>query len=93
MNLAFDKGLQLFAFPKVLDAVDVIDNPDELSIMTYVSYYRAYLMANTAYGPIVTLKVLVSLKEQPTSLPLSLSLVLTKKVNVPNEEVHESRLS
>jgi len=51
MNHAFEKAEQLFAFPKVLDAVDVIENPDELSIMTYVSYFRAYLMANTAYGP------------------------------------------
>uniref|UniRef100_A0A6B2KX48 Calponin-homology (CH) domain-containing protein n=1 Tax=Arcella intermedia TaxID=1963864 RepID=A0A6B2KX48_9EUKA len=48
LNLAFDTSHNLFQFPKVLDAVDVIDNPDELSIMTYVSYFKAFLAANTA---------------------------------------------
>jgi hypothetical protein len=48
LNLAFDQAQNLFQFPKVLDAPDVIENPDELSIMTYVSYFRAFLAANTA---------------------------------------------
>lgn len=29
----------------------MIEHPDELSIMTYVSYFRAYLLQNTAYAP------------------------------------------
>jgi len=48
LNLAFDKAEELFNFPKVLDAIDVIQNPDDLSTMTYVSYFRAFLAANTA---------------------------------------------
>jgi filamin len=51
MNRAFTSAEQLFGFPQVLDAIDVIENPDDLSIMTYVSYFRAYMLANNAYGP------------------------------------------
>jgi len=51
MNKAFTNAEQLFGFPQVLDAIDVIENPDDLSIMTYVSYFRAYMLANNAYGP------------------------------------------
>jgi len=51
LNRAFDTAERLFQFPKVLDAPDVIDHPDELSIMTYVSYFRAFLAANTAHAP------------------------------------------
>jgi filamin len=51
MNKAFTSAEQLFGFPQVLDAIDVIENPDDLSIMTYVSYFRAYMLANNAYGP------------------------------------------
>jgi filamin len=51
MNKAFNAAEQLFGFPQVLDAIDVIENPDDLSIMTYVSYFRAYMLANNAYGP------------------------------------------
>ncbi len=35
----------------MLDPEDTVSDPDDLSIMTYVSYFRAYLMKNTAYGP------------------------------------------
>jgi len=48
---AFDAAEQLFGFPQVLDAIDVVENPDDLSIMTYVSYFRAYMLANNAFGP------------------------------------------
>lgn len=34
----------------MLDVDDVIEHPDELSIMTYVSYFRAYLLQNTAFA-------------------------------------------
>jgi filamin len=51
MNKAFQSAEQQFGFPQVLDAIDVIENPDDLSIMTYVSYFRAYMLANNAYGP------------------------------------------
>jgi len=50
-NKAFVAAEQLFGFPQVLDAIDVVENPDDLSIMTYVSYFRAYMLANNAYGP------------------------------------------
>jgi len=48
LNLSFNQAEKLFSFPKVLDAVDVIENPDELSNMTYISYFRGYMAANTA---------------------------------------------
>uniref|UniRef100_A0A6B2KXF2 Calponin-homology (CH) domain-containing protein n=1 Tax=Arcella intermedia TaxID=1963864 RepID=A0A6B2KXF2_9EUKA len=48
LNLAFHTAEQLFSFPKVLDAIDVIENPDDLSNMTYISYFRGFLAANTA---------------------------------------------
>jgi len=51
MNKAFVEAEKLFGFPQVLDAVDVVENPDDLSIMTYVSYFRAYMLANNAFGP------------------------------------------
>jgi len=51
MNKSFTEAEKLFGFPQVLDAIDVIENPDDLSIMTYVSYFRAYMLANNAYGP------------------------------------------
>eukprot|EP01126_Amoeba_proteus_P002729 TRINITY_DN10875_c0_g1_i5.p1 TRINITY_DN10875_c0_g1~~TRINITY_DN10875_c0_g1_i5.p1 ORF type:complete len:627 (-),score=128.39 TRINITY_DN10875_c0_g1_i5:614-2494(-) len=50
LNRAFGDAQELFGFPQVLDAVDVIENPDELSIMTYVSYFRGYLLQNTAFA-------------------------------------------
>jgi hypothetical protein len=48
LNLSFNTAEQLFNFPKVLDAVDVIENVDELSNMTYISYFRGYMTANSA---------------------------------------------
>lgn len=48
VDLAFDKALQHFGIPKILAHDDVIQYPDELSIMTYVSYYRTY---HQAEGP------------------------------------------
>lgn len=50
MERAFDDAEELFSFPQVIDAEDVVENPDDLSIMTYVSYFRAYMAANTAFA-------------------------------------------
>lgn len=44
MERAFDEAEELFSFPQVIDAEDVVENPDDLSIMTYVSYFRAYMV-------------------------------------------------
>jgi hypothetical protein len=61
LNNAFRAAEEHFNFPQLLDAVDVIEAPDELSIMTYVSYFRGYKTENTAcaakslaYGPGLT---------------------------------------
>jgi filamin len=51
MDRAFKDGVDLFKIPQLLDAEDVVSNPDELSIMTYVAYYRAYMNMNTAFAP------------------------------------------
>jgi len=51
MDRAFADSLSLFNIPKILDAIDVVEHPDELSIMTYAAYFRAYLNQNTAYAP------------------------------------------
>jgi filamin len=44
---AFTKGEDLFGITRLLDAEDVVKSPDELSVMSYVSLYRAYLGAVT----------------------------------------------
>lgn len=51
MDRAFADALDLFQIPKILDAIDVVEHPDELSIMTYAAYFRAYMNQNTAYAP------------------------------------------
>jgi len=51
MDRAFGDSLNLFGIPKILDAIDVVEHPDELSIMTYAAYFRAYMNQNTAYAP------------------------------------------
>eukprot|EP01126_Amoeba_proteus_P048651 TRINITY_DN5642_c0_g1_i5.p1 TRINITY_DN5642_c0_g1~~TRINITY_DN5642_c0_g1_i5.p1 ORF type:complete len:909 (-),score=226.19 TRINITY_DN5642_c0_g1_i5:318-3044(-) len=43
INHALNSAETLFHFPKLLDARDVINTPDDLSIMTYVSYYKHYI--------------------------------------------------
>eukprot|EP01125_Pyxidicula_operculata_P005277 TRINITY_DN189_c0_g1_i1.p1 TRINITY_DN189_c0_g1~~TRINITY_DN189_c0_g1_i1.p1 ORF type:complete len:897 (-),score=291.77 TRINITY_DN189_c0_g1_i1:46-2736(-) len=48
LNLAFDKANELFQFPKMLDAEDVLVEPDDLSMMCYISYFRGYMTTNTA---------------------------------------------
>lgn len=40
MNTAQD----LFDIPKILDAYDLVTIPDDLSIMTYLSYFRDYVV-------------------------------------------------
>lgn len=40
MAAAFDTALDKFHIPKVLDPEDTVSDPDDLSVMTYVSYYR-----------------------------------------------------
>lgn len=40
MNTAQD----LFGIPKILDAYDLVTIPDDLSIMTYLSYFRDYVV-------------------------------------------------
>ena len=39
MNTAQD----LFGIPQILDPYDLVTIPDDLSIMTYLSYYRDYV--------------------------------------------------
>lgn len=51
MERAFGDSEKLFNIPKILDAIDVVEHPDELSIMTYAAYFRAYMNQNTAYAP------------------------------------------
>ena len=43
MNKAFELGEGKFGIAHLLDAEDVQGSPDELSVMSYVSLYRAYL--------------------------------------------------
>jgi len=43
MNQAFNKSEELFQIAKLLDAEDVLKSPDELSVMSYVSLFRAYV--------------------------------------------------
>ena len=42
-NNAFDQSEQQFGIAHLLDAEDTVKSPDELSVMSYVSLFRAYL--------------------------------------------------
>jgi len=48
LNRAFAEAEKHFQFPRMLDAEDILEYPDDLSIMTYVSYFRGFLATNTA---------------------------------------------
>jgi hypothetical protein len=43
LNKGFEMGEEKFGIAHLIDAEDVAKSPDELSIMSYVSLYRAYL--------------------------------------------------
>jgi filamin len=43
LNKGFETGEEKFGIAHLLDAEDVLKAPDELSVMSYVSLYRAYL--------------------------------------------------
>eukprot|EP01089_Gocevia_fonbrunei_P013346 TRINITY_DN340_c0_g1_i5.p1 TRINITY_DN340_c0_g1~~TRINITY_DN340_c0_g1_i5.p1 ORF type:complete len:1157 (-),score=418.97 TRINITY_DN340_c0_g1_i5:34-3504(-) len=40
---AMDTAEEAYDIPKLLDAEDLVNNPDELSMMTYISYFRDFL--------------------------------------------------
>lgn len=40
---AMKTALDTYGIPMILDATDMVNNPEELSMMTYISYYREYL--------------------------------------------------
>jgi len=40
---AMDTAEREYSIPQLLDAVDLVNNPDELSLMTYISYFRDFL--------------------------------------------------
>jgi len=40
---AMDVSEKEYSIPQLLDAVDLVNNPDELSLMTYISYFRDFL--------------------------------------------------
>jgi len=40
---AMDVSEKEYSIPQLLDAIDLVNNPDELSLMTYISYFRDYL--------------------------------------------------
>lgn len=50
LDRSFDESWTRFHFPKLLDAIEVAETPDELSILTYVSYFRQYLSKHTAFA-------------------------------------------
>jgi len=39
---AMDTAEKEYEIPQLLDAIDLVNNPDELSLMTYISYFRDY---------------------------------------------------
>jgi filamin len=41
---AMDLAQERFGIPKILDAYDLVTIPDDLSIMTYLSYFRDYVV-------------------------------------------------
>uniref|UniRef100_A0A6B2KZD0 Calponin-homology (CH) domain-containing protein n=1 Tax=Arcella intermedia TaxID=1963864 RepID=A0A6B2KZD0_9EUKA len=50
LTVAFNKAHELFQFPKMLEAEELVQYQDELSIITYVSYFRAYLSKFAAFA-------------------------------------------
>jgi len=42
VQMALDKAHDNMKIPKLVDAEDVANSPDELAMMTYISYYRDY---------------------------------------------------
>jgi len=40
LELGFSKAFEEFQIPQLIDSEDMLDSPDELSVMTYVSYFR-----------------------------------------------------
>lgn len=63
-NKAFEMSESKFKIPRLLDAEDVHENPDELSIMTYVSLFRTYL----DQAPSTTSKVETTASSQEQAL-------------------------
>jgi filamin len=51
MNDAFVAAERELKFPQLLDADDMIDSADELSVMTYIGYFRAYKEAPAPITP------------------------------------------
>jgi len=51
LNRAFNVANTLFKFPKLLEADELVQHQDELSIITYVSFFRAYLSKFAAFAP------------------------------------------
>jgi hypothetical protein len=41
--IGFDVAERALSIPKLLEPQDVIDNPDEQSLLTYISYFKAHL--------------------------------------------------
>lgn len=42
-ELAIDTAQENFGIPPIMDARDIVEHPDEHSMMTYISYFRDYL--------------------------------------------------
>ncbi|EFA84721.1 gelation factor [Heterostelium album PN500] len=42
VNRAMDVALEAYEIPKIMDPTDMVSLPDELSVITYVSYFRDY---------------------------------------------------
>jgi hypothetical protein len=57
-NEALQKSLEAFEIPPLVDADDCVNNPDEHSLMTYVSCFRDYLenkaKDSELYAPLTT---------------------------------------
>ena len=52
LELAFNTAQKLFGVPKLLDVDDMLEGkPDELSVMTYVSYFRHELIMKSSDIP------------------------------------------
>lgn len=47
---AMDLAQDLFDIPKIIDPNDLITMPDDLSIMTYLSYFRNYVANSEKKG-------------------------------------------